>query len=412
MKKRYIMPILMYELHPEDKIGKYNPDTIYENEVMDGQHRLYTLNSFKSAAKQKLPSVSKPFIVHWILEVEDEEGHKHNKYIFYERTGDVDSWCKENKICPDYLSPEGKKVFNKTVIKITSILSKMAMDERRAEFLSLQNGIPVRGSDLIKNEVGCKLMVEFNIHNYEEKMMNILFIHCSKKAEKFWTSWAAKFYQLYKTKDPSLTFVRGDKEIEKLIKNRDDSLDPSNDFKDFDDKFLDFIKFLKELNENVGENVVMNPTQIFALFYHMCHDPYNREILYSHMSNFSKEGQVRKFKNLWEKDDKKQRKEYFNDCLSRLRGMTEKAKPYDDRKITQKLRNDVWKEYFDDDTEGKCTICDKNITKNDFECGHIQSRALGGETALYNLKPMCRDCNRKMGTKNALDFKRDNYPSI
>eukprot|EP00798_Chlamydomonas_sp_ICE-L_P017333 gene17333-23642_t len=45
------------------------------------------------------------------------------------------------------------------------------------------------------------------------------------------------------------------------------------------------------------------------------------------------------------------------------------------------------------------------ITQQDFECGHVVSRAMGGATILDNLLPICRSCNRSMGTTDMRVFK-------
>ena len=42
---------------------------------------------------------------------------------------------------------------------------------------------------------------------------------------------------------------------------------------------------------------------------------------------------------------------------------------------------------------------------DDFECGHIIPYSQGGPTSLENLRPVCKGCNRSMGTTNMLDYK-------
>jgi hypothetical protein len=411
MHRRYIPAVLMYRLHESDKlIGKYASDPahdVFENEVMDGQHRLYSLNAFKSAKLQRLPYSTKEFIVFWDFESVDEHGTRVHERVFYERTDDVENWCKERKYEPKYLTADEKKVFNNTTITVTSIVSKMTMNERRAEFLSLQNGAPVRGSDLLKNEVGrCRLMAKLNQYGYEE-MMRTFLDHCSTKGKKYWTQWVARCYLLQKNAEsPSVEFLLHDtKDLAKRIKTGHSSLYPSDDeFAEFHYKFLDFIEFLKDLDE-----IEFNVTQIFALFCHMCHHSYDREVLSSHMQFFAKEG--RKFKSLWDKDLHEPRRQYFNECLDKLIEMTEPA-AYDEKPITAAMKKDVWKMAFGKSQSGTCVICNKaEITKKSFECGHVVARALGGKTEPSNLRPMCFDCNRSMGTRNAYEYKKDVYPN-
>lgn len=409
MNKRYIMPILMYRLGQSDLTGKYTPDTIFENEVMDGQHRLYTLNAFKSTKLQKLPYTKKPFIVHWLLEEKDADGRAMKSHIFYEENKEVEDWCKETGIIPEYLTKEEKSQFNNTVIKLTTIVSKLTMKERRAEFVSLQNGKPVRGTDYLKNVDGCKLMDEYNEHMYDELMDNFL-QHCTKKADKYKVNWFSRCFLLFKChKDgdehPSETFLISDKTITSRIKTSQSSLNPSNndELDEFRDKFLDFIEFL-----DLPDSTVFNPTQIFALFYHSCFTDCNYDVLRSHMTYFSKEGQSKK--HLWESStiELEPRREYFNECLDQICNMKTVAEPYDERPITKKIKKQVWVKCIDN----KCEICGKEINSKKFEVGHITARSRGGQMDISNLIPICFDCNRSMGTKNAYEYKQDKYPYL
>ena len=412
MKKRYIMPVLTYMLHPQDLTGKYTSDTIFEIEVMDGQHRLYTLNAFRSAKLQKLPHVSKPFIVHWVYEETDENGFKTTSYIFYEQTDDVENWCRETHKVPQYLTREGKRIFDNTIIKLTTIVSPLSMNERREEFLSLQNGLPVRGSDLLKNEMGCKLIAAFDHYGYETMMDDVFFPHCTKKAPKYWVHWAARCFLLFARFNEeeechipaSEIFLKGDSHLQKLIKSNHSTLQPSEEeFDAFHDVFLEFIGFLQGLDEAL----TFNPTQIFTIFYHLCDDKRNIDILRSHMPLFAKAGQRKEVKTLWESTSELEpRRRYFNECLAQLEDMVEPACPMDYKPISKSLRKKVWAKCVDE----KCEICSGTIAFDDFEAGHIVARAMGGQTELDNLIPICFDCNRAMGVRNAYEFKRDVYP--
>lgn len=72
--------------------------------------------------------------------------------------------------------------------------------------------------------------------------------------------------------------------------------------------------------------------------------------------------------------------------------------------ISPKLRIQVWLKEFGNNDSGICPhINCNNIIhngKNGFHCGHIISEFNGGETTLDNLKPICPDCNFKMGKNN------------
>jgi hypothetical protein len=78
--------------------------------------------------------------------------------------------------------------------------------------------------------------------------------------------------------------------------------------------------------------------------------------------------------------------------------------------IDKSLRASVWKTYASEtDFVVLCYCCNiKEIDPFNFECGHIQAEAVGGETTLTNLRPICGLCNKAMGTKNMKTFAMDN----
>jgi hypothetical protein len=75
-------------------------------------------------------------------------------------------------------------------------------------------------------------------------------------------------------------------------------------------------------------------------------------------------------------------------------------------RIPRYLRLKVWNKR-NKKTTGKCFISNEhNIDIMDFECGHIISVFLNGKTTIDNLEPICSVCNKDMGTKNLLDYKK------
>jgi len=74
------------------------------------------------------------------------------------------------------------------------------------------------------------------------------------------------------------------------------------------------------------------------------------------------------------------------------------------KSISKVLREKVWMKRNGRKLDGKCYCCQKVITTNEFECGHIIPESKGGETALPNLEPICRTCNRSMGTRDMHEF--------
>jgi len=74
-------------------------------------------------------------------------------------------------------------------------------------------------------------------------------------------------------------------------------------------------------------------------------------------------------------------------------------------KIPTSVKNTLWSLHFQGSLNGICQCCKtENISKNNFDCGHVLSEKDGGSVALSNLKPICRSCNSSMGTMNMNDF--------
>lgn len=80
------------------------------------------------------------------------------------------------------------------------------------------------------------------------------------------------------------------------------------------------------------------------------------------------------------------------------------------KKFSKSLRDQVWIKYMGmKKTEGKCYCCKiRTIHFTDFEIGHNKSVAKGGKDNISNLKPICRTCNRGMGTKS-IEWYRKKY---
>ena len=231
--------------------------------------------------------------------------------------------------------------------------------------------------------------------------------------------WACRCFLLFKRfyvlfKDAKLNdlpvselFLLSDPDIKKLIERNSPEFNLLTDemIIQFDDIFREFIEFLQKCNDARWKCI--NATQIFALFYKFCDKSKITNIILSHMPYLSREGNIKSKKILWgSKDDREPRRKYFDKCIAQINSITEHALPLDDRNITKALKKQVWAKCVNN----MCEICKDEIIESEFEAGHIKARALGGQTELDNLIPMCFACNRCMGTKNAYDYKKDTYP--
>jgi 5-methylcytosine-specific restriction endonuclease McrA len=414
MNNGLVPGLIMYQLASDEKIGKNEGKSF---EMVDGQHRLYTLKAFVDSTIQILPHIKNPFIVYWNYEVLNESGETQYSQVFYKETTDVIDWCRANKINPQYLTDEEREYFDHFCVNLTLIRSKLSLNQRREIFMSLQKGVPVRNSDFLKNKTDCKLVAFMSENCYEEMMTNVFLQHCHKKAGNYWVHWVSRCFLLFKrfhrichveklnSLPISESFLLEDKQIKKLIEINSSEFNPK-DFEiihDFDDVFRAFIEFLQKFDEGV----CLNPTQIFALFYVLCDDTKNVDTILSHIPYLSREGYSKDKRTMWEsKDEKEPRRVYFNKCVDQLASISEPAQPYDDRQISKAMKKRVWQKCVDN----MCEICEDKIDFYNFEAGHIISRACGGQVNIDNLIPICFNCNRAMGTRNAYEFKRDEYP--
>lgn len=78
-------------------------------------------------------------------------------------------------------------------------------------------------------------------------------------------------------------------------------------------------------------------------------------------------------------------------------------------KIPSRLKKASWIKEYGDVTDVKCPIsfCNNTInclTANGFQAGHIISEYNNGKIEINNLKPICKNCNSSMGSKNWIDY--------
>lgn len=75
------------------------------------------------------------------------------------------------------------------------------------------------------------------------------------------------------------------------------------------------------------------------------------------------------------------------------------------KNLSVHVRRDCWNMFIGKKYEAKCYAgCGRNITVFNYECGHIKAVAKRGCDDLENLRPICGDCNKRMGTKNMKDY--------
>ena len=84
----------------------------------------------------------------------------------------------------------------------------------------------------------------------------------------------------------------------------------------------------------------------------------------------------------------------------------EAKEPEADKKISKKVKTDVWNTFIGEGIANhKCLCCKMTtIDKASFDCGHVLSRAEGGGPEIHNLRPICSGCNNGMGTMNMIEY--------
>jgi hypothetical protein len=74
------------------------------------------------------------------------------------------------------------------------------------------------------------------------------------------------------------------------------------------------------------------------------------------------------------------------------------------------IRELVWKKYNSISLEGKCYSCGYPVTHSHFEVGHNKALASGGNDDIDNLRPICSDCNKAMGSSMTIEeFKSKHF---
>lgn len=74
-------------------------------------------------------------------------------------------------------------------------------------------------------------------------------------------------------------------------------------------------------------------------------------------------------------------------------------------KLPKALREQVWLVHIGKQFEHKCLVgwCENKITPFNFECGHNIPESKGGTADIDNLRPICGNCNKSMGSSYTID---------
>ena len=81
------------------------------------------------------------------------------------------------------------------------------------------------------------------------------------------------------------------------------------------------------------------------------------------------------------------------------------------KKIPSSIRTLVWNKYIAADVaQADCFCCrTAKISVRSFDCGHVIAEAKGGDLTINNLRPICKDCNKSMGTRSMNEFTKEYF---
>ena len=81
------------------------------------------------------------------------------------------------------------------------------------------------------------------------------------------------------------------------------------------------------------------------------------------------------------------------------------------KKIPSSIRTLVWNKYIGADVaQSDCFCCrTAKISVRSFDCGHVIAEAKGGDLTINNLRPICKDCNKSMGTRSMNEFTKEYF---
>ena len=76
------------------------------------------------------------------------------------------------------------------------------------------------------------------------------------------------------------------------------------------------------------------------------------------------------------------------------------------KSIPKNIKKLVWTKYIGQEIIRHKCLCCKTVTIENtfFECGHVVSERDGGTLEISNLRPICGECNRSMGTMNMIEY--------
>lgn len=404
MSQGLIPGLILYKLQAVERSG----ECYYE--MVDGQHRFFTVQKYFKG-EPVTETGGKPFMITWIYR--DSSGR--DIHIFYKENDHTKEWIAQNRhALVTYMTDEEKDAFNTFKMDVKEIKDPLTVDQRRAIFVSLQQGVSVRGSDLLKNIVSVPIVRHIvEEMGCESRMKDILATRCWINPKNYWLHWVIRFHLMLSASADTTEedqFAIRDSEITLFIKRESPMLTSTKEQQDYLQESVErFFSFL----DTLPPGVKLSPSHFYALFSHLSTaDAGREEILYGHMNDWANNSKTKEWRKVWEKNNKgledDDRALYFSSLKDELERIKFPAREPEARKsIPKKLRVQVWIRDFGSLEEmGECYCCKEEISfDKDYEAGHIIAHAQGGSDTADNLRPVCQCCNRSMYMQNMEEYK-------
>jgi hypothetical protein len=426
-----IPAIMLYKFQPNDE--KKRETDIWE--ALDGVHRMTVIICFmkgKYITVTSYKDTSSLIMPHLYDEVNKEQ-------ILYKETKETIDYIADNPaIRIRYFTDEERHLFNSYALPIQEIISPNTIDERRKIFLNVQNTIPVKNNDLLKNNTDIEIIRLF--HDYGiYPMFDIMHKHQHKKGEMYKTQWLCRYFilsireysQHMEGWDLESCITKSDTEICSNIDTRRPYF--TNIPEELKKRFVTDFKRFTAFIETLSDDIIFSSHMMNALYENLRNsNTFREEILLSRAKLLS-ENEPKEHRCLWI-TNKSLYYNWFEKNLNKLESITtiyippplvpkqvapiittEKRKP-----IPKKERELCWTTYCGDFTViGHCFTCDKDIyykaksgRDKSFDCGHILADKKKGKNTADNLRPQCVNCNRSQGIEHMYEFMKREFPLV
>jgi hypothetical protein len=182
-----VLSVMNGELIPECVLWQ-NPDPESKCcfEVIDGQHRCFALINYIGGKYVTLKTKTDLIYIPYERDGKDIR-------IFYIQTEDTIDFAEKNpSISVEYLTEANRRKFASYLWSIQVIESPMEERERQELFLKLQQGIPVRGSDLFKNYTDVPLIRDLYDVDAETTLGKPLLSCLTVEPKQYWLQWIVR----------------------------------------------------------------------------------------------------------------------------------------------------------------------------------------------------------------------------